>query len=474
MKAQNPFYIHPGGDYAPGLSGLADTLGMIGQRKKEEEAKQAAIDKAAKTKAEAVEVIKNGTPDEIKEFMINNPEMSQVMKRTFDMKFPGESGETYKKSLFKAALDFNHAPDLLEEMRVQFSKDGLDVQEIQKLVKFKNMIDSDPESAKKFIQNEFAAIGDDEDWKRYQAINKETGENGKYKGLTGKYKNYLIANSLENSPENFEKYQKNAIKIAELMRKQTVKRPNLARIMANGWVPSTRITEPMMDAYEAAAEKAKKDGKELTVDDLYDFEFQAQKNRATGRTAGNRLVLSRKQNIESGKDLLKEMKATAAKLDFSNLKMKGAYQKFMKGQLQDPVLAEYMAQRADALFVITAAMKMNGVTDKAIEIEEAAFPVNSSPRVFNAWFNTQMRALNRAGRLMDEDFKYGVKEIPTYPSGQGGAPTDENPYPTIPEHEQKWEPPGGIPEVKTEEDYKALSEGPYMWNGKKYHKGKVK
>ena len=56
-----------------------------------------------------------------------------------------------------------------------------------------------------------------------------------------------------------------------------------------------------MDSYEAAAGRAAEQGKPLTVQDLYDMEFQAQKNKATGRTAGSRLVIARKQNIEAAK-----------------------------------------------------------------------------------------------------------------------------------------------------------------------------
>ena len=172
--AQNPFYIQPGGDYSKGLAGLTDIVGEIGERKREEADKQAEIDRINTMKQGALTAYQSGDPDKIRAFMISNPEMGQTMKQAFDLKFPGDSGKAYKDSLFRAAIDFDQAPELLEEMRTQFSKDGLDPQEIQKLDSFQEMLESDPEAAKKAIQNDFAAMADDDMWKRYQDITKET------------------------------------------------------------------------------------------------------------------------------------------------------------------------------------------------------------------------------------------------------------------------------------------------------------
>jgi len=205
-------------------------------------------------------------------------------------------------------------------------------------------------------------------------------------------------------------------------------RPHIAKLMADGWLPSGRITGPMLDAFEAAAEKAEELGQPLTIDKLRKMDFEATKNRRTGATAGGRLTRARAQNIESGMELLQEMKVTANNLDFSNIKLKGKFEAWKKGQLNDPVLAEYMTQRADSLFIITSAMKMNGVTDKAIEIEEEAFPVESSPRVFNAWFRTQMRGLARTGRLMNRDYGYGIKLPDEYTEGHQGQPKEKQKY----------------------------------------------
>ena len=92
-----------------------------------------------------------------------------------------------------------------------------------------------------------------------------------------------------------------------------------------------------------------------------------------------------------------------------------------------------MTQRADSLFILGNALKQNGLTDKSIEIEEEAFHPTLSPRAFDGWFNTQIRALNRASSEMAEDYGYEMEQAASFPAGQGGAPTAENPVATMPE-----------------------------------------
>lgn len=199
-------------------------------------------------------------------------------------------------------------------------------------------------------------------------------------------------------------------------------RPLVAQAMSTGlWMPSGRMTGPQLDAFEAAMQVAVDNGDPLEPEDLRNMEFQALKNRATGQSAGSRLVVARKQNIEAATGLLRDMEVTANKIDFSNVKISAIADKWVKGQLQDPDLVEYMTQRADALFALGNALKQNGITDKAIEVEEEAAAPTVSPKAFKAWFNTQMRALDRAGQEMNADYKYDIPKIETAPPGQGGV-----------------------------------------------------
>ena len=202
---------------------------------------------------------------------------------------------------------------------------------------------------------------------------------------------------------------------------QAKQRPFVSQLMADGWLPSGRITTPMLDAFEAAAERASELGKPLSVEDLRKMDFEATKNRSTGRTAGSRLTLQRKQNIEAAFGLLNDLKKTSNKLDYSQARFIGNIEKFKNGQLNDPIFTEYMSQRADALFVLGNALKQNGLTDKSIEVEEEAFNPTLSPKAFNAWYNTQLRALNRAAEEMNKDYGYGINLQPVFEAGTGGS-----------------------------------------------------
>jgi len=193
-------------------------------------------------------------------------------------------------------------------------------------------------------------------------------------------------------------------------------RPHVANLMAKGWMPPQRVTKPMMDAIEAAATEAEKQGLPFDPDDLRAYEFQAQKNQATGRTAESRMVIARKENIDTADKLIGRMQETAKQLDFSDIKIAAIADKWVKGQMQDPVLSRYMTQRADALFALGNALKQNGLTDKAIQIEEEAAHPTVSPAAFDAWFKVQKEALSDARAEMEKDYN------PPMPNKQGNKP----------------------------------------------------
>jgi hypothetical protein len=209
--------------------------------------------------------------------------------------------------------------------------------------------------------------------------------------------------------------------------KTLIERPRVAKLMASGYFPSGRITAPMLDAMEAAAEQAEAAGKPLTPDDLYDMEFKSTANRSTGSTSGRRLTVARKQNIEAAYGLLDDMEKANEKLNYSNVDFIGKLEKWGKGQLNDPVFTEYMTQRADALFVLGNALKQNGLTDKSIEVEEEAAKPTLSPTAFKSWVKVQRRALDRAAEEMNKDFKFDIKKSDE--QGTKGQPTGK-PYET--------------------------------------------
>ncbi len=150
------------------------------------------------------------------------------------------------------------------------------------------------------------------------------------------------------------------------------------------------------------------------------YDFETLKTASTARTAGGRLTVARKQNIVTAFGLLDDLEKTNQKLDYSPAKFVGMVEKWKNGQLNDPVFTEYMTQRADTLFVLGNALKQNGLTDKAIEVEEEAFTPTLSPKAFKGWVNSQRRALNRAAKEMGTDFGYDIPQADVTEAGVGG------------------------------------------------------
>jgi len=167
MTNGNPFYVHPGTDFGPGLMGLAQIVGKVGEHKKAEQKEQIMQD-------EISTAIKSNDLDKIRAVAGKYPELGSKIKDIMEMQLPGGSSDIYKKSLFSAAVDFSKAPQLLEDMRTQFAQDGIDPQEQAKLDEFQSLLESDPATAQKNVEAEFAMLADEETWKRYKDISKKS------------------------------------------------------------------------------------------------------------------------------------------------------------------------------------------------------------------------------------------------------------------------------------------------------------
>ena len=451
----NPFYIQPASPL-PGIKEFNNRLEF--ERGRTEDARKKEVRKKVS------DIIKNGNPEEIAEIVTNEPWVTgEIDKGNALLK--DISLENAKRILSGEISPGQGFINIAEEE----AKNG---QDISKAIPKIKDAQRDPESAKAWAEK-YIALHDPDAWKEYRKSQGKTEEEKPPSGYrykedgtleaipggpaTGErapkgyyweeknklapipggpadkknksdessleigYRTYLSANNKQNSPESYAAYQKNQAAQKKEMQKATVTRPYMAELMSQGYIPSTRVTGPMLDAYEAAAAKAAENGKPLTVEDLRDMEFQAVKNRATGQSAGSRLTVQRKQNIEAAYGLLDDLKATSKKLDYSPARFVAEIDRFIKGQSNDPILTEYMTQRADALFVLGNALKQNGLTDKSIEVEEEAATPTLSPQAFEAWYNTQLRALNRAAKEMNTDYKYGIPTVPTVPAGKGGA-----------------------------------------------------
>jgi len=464
----NPYYVKPA---TFGLSGMKDIIAQASERKKEEaeiarkeEEKRIESEKLETSKAALSTAIANNDTASVQRLIIENPGLGAVAKQAMDLRTDPETSSMLTTANLNAALDPSKIQGVLDASEKALAIDGWTEDEKKQFSEMKELAANDPDAFRKKAEIAVRLSGDKSAISALDAMVEKGGDTklpttamgqfikqnpnarredlikftqdlkagGEYEGLESGYQTYLRANKLPNNKKNYDQYQKNQIENKKILKKDEGKWPNLADLMAQGWMPSGRITGPQMDAFESAAVRAQERGEPLTPEKLRDMEFQAVKNRSTGSAAGSRIVIARKQNIEAANGLLKDMKVVSDKLNYSNVKFIGSLEKWKKGQLNDPLFTEYMTQRTDSLFILGNALKQNGLTDKSIEIEEESFNPTLAPKAFDAWLNTQVRALNRAAEEMEKDYKYGIEPLPSYPAGQGGAPTKENPEPSLP------------------------------------------
>jgi hypothetical protein len=237
--------------------------------------------------------------------------------------------------------------------------------------------------------------------------------------------------------------------------------PFLAKLMAEGWSSTQRLTGPLKDSLEAAMIYADENGMPFGPAEAFAFERNAMTNRGKGRTASSRLVLGKAWNVEQAGKLLTDMKKTIGKIDFSDVALAGRIEKVIRHELNDPLLSEYIAQRGDSIFILTNAMKQNGVTDKAIEIEMETLPPATSPRAFAAWFNTQARAINSQASYLNRDLGFNLPQLDVFEAGQAGAPTKEQPVPGP----QKDIAKRSAHIIRTQKDFDAFMENPNIPSG---------
>lgn len=112
-------------------------------------------------------------------------------------------------------------------------------------------------------------------------------------------------------------------------------------------------------------------------------------------------------------EVMQNMVDAGKKVGFSDLKSVGKMQSWLKGELNDPDMTEYMTQRNDALMSIAGVMRGNGMTDMAHKAEIEASSPTMSPKALDAWMRGQMKSLEprlkNMRKIMREDSDGGKK-----------------------------------------------------------------
>lgn len=169
----------------------------------------------------------------------------------------------------------------------------------------------------------------------------------------------------------------------------------------------TLITKSQMEQFQRNAAKMAASGKEINWDNLLNDIKEKRQAQSTGASAGSSKIKSQRENIDNALALLDDMKATNEKLDFSRLKYKGSLESWANDMVNDPEFVRYRTQRADSLFQLTNALKQNGITDKALEIEDQTNKLSMPKKAFLEWYNVQKELLTRA--KSEKDKSYGPR-----------------------------------------------------------------
>lgn len=169
MSNGNPYYVHPGADFGPGLMGLARTVGQVGEIKKKEAAVQEEKTRIGAMKKEAAEVLQTGDPDKISDFLIKNPEMQKAFEGSLDAKDRIINQEIVESNI--AVLEGADPVEVLSKDLETLISRGEDPVKIKATLDFLDRLKADP-NASALAKRKAAtslAMRAPERWKAYKS-----------------------------------------------------------------------------------------------------------------------------------------------------------------------------------------------------------------------------------------------------------------------------------------------------------------
>jgi len=194
----NPFYVEPGNNFLPGLSALNQGIQQYWAKKKEDELKA----KYETIKAGAVKAYQSNDPDQIAEYAIQNPEVSQIL--TEQAKFRSEqTKQNFINSGYSILADPSpeNVRRIVSARQAFLRSQGQTDEDMPFTMGFEEKYTQDPEKAVQELKMDLAAI----DPKRWEAFSSAT--NGKKEDIPDLQQNYERAKS-EGFEGDFMQYQR--------------------------------------------------------------------------------------------------------------------------------------------------------------------------------------------------------------------------------------------------------------------------
>lgn len=131
--------------------------------------------------------------------------------------------------------------------------------------------------------------------------------------------------------------------------------------------------------------------------------------------------------MEALPTVMAHMTALGKKVGYSDVAFAGRAEKWLKGELNDPDLAEYMSVRNDALMNVASVMRGVGMSDQAHRAETEAAAPTLSPLALDGWFKGQMSSLlprlEQQRRVTNLGEKHGAPNVLAPQDTASGPPT---------------------------------------------------
>lgn len=324
--------------------------------------------------------------------MIANPKVADAVG-SYQQGYQGSQQQQLlkdKRNLLQQQLSQGHEQEqdklIARELFMASQVDG--PQQDQILQSILQKVKNDPEDTKTFTDLASVPAGPE----RNQMINNFVNMSERA-GLLVKPKSETDRDTRTAEIKNYEYGKANpefaALKKKADANKLTEHELRLATMLANGEIDASQLPK-RGNTYNKIVAGAKELNPELDIRTAT-ADYALSKNPAFRQKTMTAEVLP---------DIMKHVVDAGKKVDFSNIKAIGSFQKFYKENTNDPDLTEYMALRNDALMEIASVMRGAGMTDKAHEAEVEAMTPTLSPRALDAWVKAQTTALKPRLEIM--------------------------------------------------------------------------
>lgn len=418
----SPYYTEPA-NILPGLQMLGEGL-----NRRAEMARQKALKaEEAENMKLAEEALKSGDPDMVNQAMIRNPKLAPLIQQRMGIK-EGEdlSKETDITLRILSETDPTAKTDMILEEATKAHEAGepyshfLDMAYMTTSGKHADvdkklslmLAASNPEAYKAY--KEQAGMGKKDqwiDWGYGKKKNVATGEIAtvETKPEEGKWVDWGYGQRKNTKTGKIEKVPvaPRQSSFAAIDREPTKREKDLANMLARNEIDVSQLPK-RGDSFNMIVAMAKQINPDMNVRELTS-DFALAKNPTF-----------RQKAIVAGSvdDIIDEVVKAGKKVDYSNIKAYGSFQKFVKEQSNDPALAEYMALRNDGLMELAFVMRGAGMTDQAHKAEQEAMNPTMSPRALDAWANAQKRVLKPRLDRYNRITKTGQGKKPE-PAGKG-------------------------------------------------------